>query len=176
MENHVAQQLCLLGLSALLGGGGALLYDILRAAVRLRRRGRPLLTHLTDGLYAVAALAALAIFTRRFGGGELRLFMVLGILGGGAFYFLLPAALLRPMWTFWAEAAAETLRLLCLPAVLLGKLVKIFLRRAKKDFLFYRKYAKIKRYRWDFILIHRRIGGKGGHIFHERRKKQQKKT
>ena len=175
MENHVVQQLCLLGLSALLGGGGALLYDILRTAVRVHRRARPLLTHLTDGLYAAAMLAVLAIFMRRFGGGELRLFMLLGILSGAAFYFLLPAALLRPLWNFWAEVAAETLRLLCLPIAALGRLTKKILRRAKKDFLFYHKYAKIKRYKWDFILIHRRIDGKGGRIHRERRKKKKAK-
>lgn len=176
MENHVVQQLCLLGLSVLLGAGGALLYDIIRTAVRLRRRARNWLTHLADGLYAIAMLAVLAVFTRRYGGGELRLFMVLGILGGAALYFLLPAALLRPLWEFWAETVAQTLHLLCVPAALIGKLMKKFYRRAKKDFLFYRKYAKIRRYKWDFILIHRRIGGKGGRIHRERRKKNKAKT
>lgn len=175
MENHVVQQLCLLGLSALLGGGGALLYDILRTAVRLRHRARTALTHLADGLYAVLMLAVLAVFMRRWGGGELRLFMVLGILGGAAFYFLLPAALLRPLWDFWAQTADETLRLLCLPAALLGKLAKKVFRVAKKDFLFYRKYAKIKRYKWDFILIRRRMGSKGGRLHREKRKKRTEK-
>ena len=175
MENHVVQQLCLLGLSALLGGGGALLYDILRTAVRLRHRARTALTHLADGLYAMLMLAVLAIFMRRWGGGELRLFMVLGILGGAAFYFLLPAAWLRPLWSFWAQSAHETLRYLCLPAVLLGRVAKKVFRRAKKDFLFYRKYAKIGRYRWDFILIHRHIGGRGGRVHREKRKKQKEK-
>lgn len=175
MENHVVQQLCLLGLSALLGSGGALLYDILRTAVHLRRRERGVLTHLADGLYAVLMLAVLAVFMRRWGGGELRLFMILGILGGAAFYFLLPAALLRPLWNFWAQTADETVRLLCLPAALLGKLAKKVFRRAKKDFLFYRKYARIRRYKWDFILIHRRIGGKGGRIHREKHKKRKEK-
>ncbi|MBO4854748.1 MAG: spore cortex biosynthesis protein YabQ [Oscillospiraceae bacterium] len=175
MENHVVQQLCLLGLSALLGSGGALLYDILRTAVRLRHRARKVLTHLADGLYAVAMLAVLAVFMRRYGGGELRLYMVLGILGGAAFYFLLPAALLRPLWDFWAQTADETLRLLCLPAALVSKWIKKVSHRAKKDFLFFRKYAKINRYRWDFILIHRRIGGKGGRVHREKRKKREAK-
>ena len=172
MENHIPQQLALLGLSALVGVSGALVYDVVRA-VRMRHRA---LTHLLDALYAIALLAGLSVFTRRWGGGELRLFMVLGILGGAGFYFLVPSAWLLPLWSFWADTCEELLRLLLLPLRLLLKGLKKFFHFIKKHFLFARKYAKIKNYKWEFILIHRHSGSKGGHFRRERRKKRQKKA
>ncbi len=171
MENHVSQQLALLGLSALCGVAAAIVYDVLRA-VRLRRRA---LTHALDALYGLALLAGLSVFTRRWGGGELRLFMVLGILGGAGIYFLLPAHWLAPLWAFWADTCRELVRILLLPVRFALDLLKKFFRRVKKDFLFAKKYAKIKRYKWEFLLIHRRSGERGGRFRGEERKKGQKK-
>ena len=153
MENHVSQQLALLGLSALCGVAAAIVYDVLRA-VRLRHRA---LTHALDALYG------------------LRLFMVLGILGGAGIYFLLPAHWLAPLWAFWADTCRELVRILFLPVRFALDLLKKFFRRVKKDFLFAKKYAKIKRYKWEFLLIHRRSGERGGRFRGEERKKGQKK-
>ena len=67
MENHVLQQLQLLGLSALLGAAGAAFYDMLRS-IRLRRRQNRTLTHLLDGLYVALALLVFSVIALRLGG------------------------------------------------------------------------------------------------------------
>jgi len=171
MENHVLQQLQLLALSALLGAAGAVFYDMLRS-VRLRRRRDRLITHLLDGLYVALVLLVMGVFALRLGGGELRLYMLLGTLLGAVLYFLLPAALLRPLWDFWVDAAAEALRLLWLPVDFFIGILKKLCKTAKKDFLFLRKYAKIKQYKWEFVLLHRHTGGKGGKKHREKGKKE----
>ncbi len=175
MENHVHQQLQLLALSALLGAAGAVLYDLLRA-VRLRRRQSRPLTHLLDGLYVLLGLLVMSLFTLRLGGGELRLYMLLGTGLGAVLYFLLPAPLLRPLWDFWTDAAAETVRLLILPFSLLRARIKKLCKLAKKDFLFLRKYAKIRKYKWEFVLLRRAAAGGGGTKHREKGKKEQKRT
>ena len=173
MENHVLPQLQLLLLSALLGAAGAAVYDLLRA-IRLQRRRDRLLTHLLDGVYVALAALALAAFGLRLGGGELRLYTLLHAALGAVLYFLLAAPLLRPLWAFWTDAAAELLRLLWLPASLLGRLAKKILKKAKKDFHFLRRYATIKRYRWEIVLVRRSAVGKGGRVRREKSKKGKK--
>ena len=170
MENHVLEQLALLARSALLGTAGAALYDMLRS-IRLRRRRDRLITHLLDGLYVVALLLAMGAFVLRLGDGELRLYMLLGTLLGAAAYYLLPAAALRPLWDFWVDVAAQTLRLLWMPVAFCLRLMKKFQQRAKKHFLFLRKYAKIKKYKREFIPLHGHAGGKGGKRHREKGKK-----
>ena len=171
MENHVLQQLELLALSALLGAAGAVFYDMLRS-IRLRRRRDRLVTHLLDGVYVALGLLVMGVFALRLGGGELRLYMLLGTLLGAVLYFLLPAALLRPLWDFWVDAAAEALRLLWLPVDFCLGILKKLCQTAKKDFLFLRKYAKINKYRWEFVLLHRHTGGKGGKKHREKGTKE----
>lgn len=175
MENHVLPQLQLLALSVLLGVAGATVYDLLRA-VRLQRRRTALLTHLLDGAYVVLLALALAAFALRLGGGEVRLYTLLHAALGAVLYFLLASPLLRPLWAFWADTGAELLRLLWLPAVFLGKTAKKIGQKAKKDFLFLRRYATIKRYRWDFIPIHRGADGKGGRVHREKGEKDKART
>ncbi|MBQ9392858.1 MAG: hypothetical protein IJU18_02535 [Oscillospiraceae bacterium] len=173
MENHIAQQWTLLILSALTGLCAALVYDV-TGAVRRRCRRR-WLTHLLDGAYALALLASLAVFARRWGDGELRLFTVPGLLGGAGLYSLLPTAWRHPLWDFWVDTVAALVRLLLLPSRFLFQLLKKFFRFAKKHFHFFNQYAKIKKYRWDFILVHRRGGYWGGHHNREKREKGKKR-
>ena len=175
MENHVLPQLQLLVLSVLLGAAGATVYDLLRA-VRLQRRRARLLTHLLDGVFVALLALALAVFALRLGGGEVRLYTLLHAALGAALYFLLAAPLLRPLWAFWTDSAAEALRLLWLPAAFLGRLTKKIGKKAKKDFQFLRRYATIKQYKWDFVLIHRRAVGKGGRVHREKSKKDKTRT
>ena len=170
MENHVLPQLQLLVLSVLLGAAGATVYDLLRA-IRLQRRRARLLTHLLDGAYVTLLALTLAAFCLRLGGGEVRLYTLLHAALGAALYDLLAAPLLRPLWTFWTDAAAALLHLFALPAAFLGRLAKKISKKAKKDFHFLRRYAKIKQYRWEFLLIHRGADGKGGRIHREEGKK-----
>ena len=169
------QQLRLLALSGLLGALGAVFYDMLRAVRLLRRDSRPL-THLLDGLYAALLLLAVSVFALRLGEGELRLYMLLGIVLGAVLYFLLPSALLRPVWDFWTAAAAETARLLRLPFSLCLGLIKKLCKTAKKVFLFLRKYAKIKNYKWEFVLLRRHADTEGGSRHREKGDKRQKRA
>ena len=175
MENHILPQLQLLVLSVLLGAAGATVYDMLRS-IRLQRRRAHLLTNLLDGVYVALAALALAAFGLRLGDGEVRIYTLLHAALGAALYFLLAAPLLRPLWAFWTDAAAELLRLLWLPASFLGHLAKKIGQKAKKDFQFLRRYATIKRYRWDFVPIHRGADGKGGRVHREKSEKDKTRT
>ena len=109
MENYVSAQLLLLGQAALLGMLGGVVYDLLRPL----RRGR--LIHLTDALFTGGGLVLMVWFLTAVSRGEARLFLLLGACGGAGLYFLLLAPLLRPLWDFWAAAAAAFGRLLALP-------------------------------------------------------------
>ena len=118
----------------------------------------------------------MSLFALRLGGGELRLFMLLGTVLGAALYFLLPAAPLRPVWDFWADAAAETARLLLLPAALLRTLIKKLCKTAKKVFHFFRKCAKIKYYKWENVTLRKKARREEGAKHREKGKEKQKKT
>lgn len=137
----IGEQLRALGASLLLGACLALLYDLLRA-LRLHRGA--LLTAVLDGLYCVLAAAAFLAFALRVGGGELRLYMLLGALGGAALFFALLSPVLRPLWDFWAGVLGALFRLFCLPLrwskIIYGKLHKF----CKKGFLFARDAAIIR--------------------------------
>ena len=109
MGVQISQQLSAFLASILLGLGLGLVYDLLRA-FRLAAPGRRL-GCLLDGLYAAAVLAAVFYFTLAFGDGELRLYMVLGALGGGVLFFCLFSPLLRPLWSFWRDSLATALGL-----------------------------------------------------------------
>ena len=94
MKNEISVQLLTFGQSILLGGGIALLYDLLRP-LRLRH---PRLTWLTDGAYCLTALLTVFLFLLRRVEGVPRLYVLLGLLGGGMLFFGLLSALLRPVW------------------------------------------------------------------------------
>ena len=131
----LSEQLRALGASAALGAALALLYDLLRALRRPRRRG---LTDLLDTLYCAALAVFGFFFALRIGDGELRLYMLFGALAGAVLFFSLLSPLLRPLWAFWAETLYALLRLARLPLqklkILYGKLTKL----CKRDFLFLR--------------------------------------
>ena len=147
MENHIPQQAAALAAATGLGVAGAVLYDLLRS-VRLRRRRSRLLTHLLDGLYALAAGALTLWLALGMGGGELRLYMVLGAAAGALGWWLWPARLLRPVWDFWAECFAAFFAALGWPFRQLfrgiGALWALFLPFGKKTFSFAAKWFTIK--------------------------------
>ena len=144
MENYVSAQLLLLGQAALLGMLGGVVYDLLRPL----RRGR--LIHLTDALFTGGGLVLMVWFLTAVSRGEARLFLLLGACGGAGLYFLLLAPLLWPLWDFWAAAAAAFGRLLALPLHFGVKLAKKIGNSMKKHFLFWKKYATMKQYRWEY--------------------------
>ena len=153
MENYVSAQLLLLGQAALLGMLGGVVYDLLRPL----RRGR--LIHLTDALFTGGGLVLMVWFLTAVSRGEARLFLLLGACGGAGLYFLLLAPLLRPLWDFWAAAAAAFGRLLALPLHFGVKLAKKIGNSLKKHFLFWKKYATMKQYRWEYPPSARRRKG-----------------
>lgn len=137
MELDSLQQLRVL-LSALgLGWTLGLIYDLLRA-LRLRCR-RSFLADALDGLYAAVLFLLVFLFALRVAGGELRLFLLIGLGLGAVAFFLLCSAPLRPLWELWAEAALRLMSALTLPVRFALRQVKNFLRRLKKLFHFLRK-------------------------------------
>ena len=142
MGNYVTAQLVTFAHAALLGAVCAVVYDLLRS-VRLLRRRSVLLTHALDGVYAALVLLAVFLFALRRGEGELRLYMLLAMALGAIFYFAALSALLRPLWDFWASAAAAFLALLWKPLGIAAKGGKKFLIYIKKLFHFLCKCATI---------------------------------
>jgi len=177
MENYISQQVLSLGAAVLLGLLGGLVYDLLRA-VRIRKKQSRVLTHLLDGLYTLFWLLGLLWFALRIGQGELRLYMAAGILLGAVLYFNALSGFLRPLWDFWADVAAGLGHLMWLPLHFIFTVFKKWGIFFKKLFQFFKKYATIFTYKWEFILIRQGSTGKGGHSFHERaaqKKNRQKK-
>lgn len=142
MGNYVTAQLVTFAHAALLGAVCAVVYDLLRS-VRLLRRRSVLLTHALDGVYAALVLLAVFLFALRRGEGELRLYMLLAMALGAIFYFAALSTLLRPLWDFWASAAAAFLALLWKPLGITAKGGKKFLIYIKKLFHFLCKCATI---------------------------------
>lgn len=142
MGNYVTAQLVTFAHAALLGAVCAVVYDLLRS-VRLLRRRSVLLTHALDGVYAALVLLVVFLFALRRGEGELRLYMLLAMALGAIFYFVALSTLLRPLWDFWASAAAAFLALLWKPLGIAAKGGKKFLIYIKKLFHFLCKCATI---------------------------------
>ena len=102
---------------------------------------RRALTHILDAVYVLSALLVLFLFTLRQGQGELRLYMLLAMVLGLSFYFLLLGSIFRPLWAFWVDVLASLLKFLWKPAGFLlccGKKFQIYI---KKLFYFWCKYA-----------------------------------
>ena len=127
----ISQQLSAFLASILLGALLGLLYDLLRS-LRELFRGRGLWA--MDLAYCAAVVTAAFYFTMTFGEGELRIYMVLGILGGAALFFCLLSRPLRPLWDFWRDCLAALLALLTWPFRVFLRIAKKFSRAGKKVF------------------------------------------
>lgn len=99
MGNCISEQLALFLRSVLLGGVLGLLYDLLRP---FRRLGRGFWNGLLDTVYGLVAVSGVFFFVMA-GDGELRVFILMGILGGAVLFFCLLSHLMRPVWDFWAS-------------------------------------------------------------------------
>ena len=135
--NYISQQLAMFLRAILLGGTLGLVYDLLRA---LRRLGGRVWGGVLDGVFCVLAVSSLFFFTMA-GDGELRLFVLLGALGGGVLFFCLLSALMRPLWDFWLE-------MLLSPVRLAGALGKKCGRTGKKGFSFCRSWVTMRTAHW----------------------------
>lgn len=107
MSGMVSGQLMLFLRSIALGGALGLVYDLLRA---LRKLGGGVWGAMLDGLYCLLTACALFFFVLA-GEGELRIFVLLGALGGAVLFFCLLSQLLRPLWDFWLDILLSPLRL-----------------------------------------------------------------
>ena len=170
MENYVSAQLVTWGWSALLGLLCALVYDLLRT-VRLRR-GSAWLMHTLDAVYASAVLLAVVLLALRQGQGELRLYMLLGMVLGALGYGWLLRTVLLPVWRFWVDTAAEFLRLMWSPVALVWKTLKKAGHFAKKLFHFWQKCATMTLYLWKCVLLSGREREKGAK--HEKKTAKEK--
>ena len=137
LGNYISEQLAMFLRSILLGGTLGLIYDLLRT---LRRLGGRVWGGVLDGFFCVLAVSGLFLFTMA-GDGELRLFVLMGALGGGVLFFCLLSRPMRPLWDFWLE-------LLLAPAELVWRTGKKCGRRTKKSFSFCRKWVTMKGKHW----------------------------
>lgn len=147
MGNYVSEQMLMFLRSILLGGTLGLVYDLLGA---LRKLGGRVWGGVLDAVYCVTAVSALFLFTMA-GGGELRVFVLMGALGGAVLFFCLLSRPLRPLWDFW-------LKILLAPVRLLWGALKKSGRICKKGFSFLRKWLTMKSR--DFRI--RRLPGRRG--------------
>ncbi len=119
--------------AVVLGGLLGLAYDLLRA---LRKLGGRIWGGALDTLAVLLSACALFFFTMA-GSGELRLFILLGALGGFVLFFCLLSEPLRPLWDFWLD-------LLLLPGTMLVKAAKKICLILKKPFSFCRGWVTMK--------------------------------
>lgn len=132
MGNYISDQLAQFLRSILLGGVLGLFYDLLRP---LHALGGKLWGGLLDILVSLIAMSSVFFFVMA-GDGELRLFILLGVLGGAVLFFCLLSRLLRPLWDFW-------FRILMAPVTLVGKIFKKLYHLCKKLFSFLQSWFTI---------------------------------
>ena len=107
MGNEIPLQLAQFFRSILLGGTLALIYDISRA---LRTLGGRIWEAALDTAVSLGSVFALFLLVMR-EEGELRLFILLGTLGGAVLFFTLFSPALRPLLAFWVDILLIPLRL-----------------------------------------------------------------
>jgi hypothetical protein len=78
------------------------------------------------------------------------------------------------MWDFWVRVAANFGSLLWIPAKFVAETVKKVENFAKKLFYFQKKYATIKKYKWDCPYLSEKYNGRGGGSNHEKEKNRKK--
>lgn len=132
MGNEIPVQLAQFLRSILLGGTLALCYDLVRA---LRSLGGAVWASILDVLVSFGAAASVFLFVMA-EDGELRLFILLGVVGGAVLFFSLLSGALRPVWAFW-------IGLLLMPWRLGRKVFKKLELFFKKGFSFLRKWFTI---------------------------------
>ncbi len=140
MGIYITEQVRVFVLAVLLGFALGGLYDVL-GALRSRWRG---LTGALDVTYCICLLGALFFFTLRQAQGQLRLFVVLGMIGGCVLFFTGVSPLLRPVWGFWVDCLVLFGEILAIPGRICGKTIKIFQNFLKKLFYFGHKCSTIR--------------------------------
>ena len=129
MGNEIPLQLAQFLRSILLGGTLALCYDLVRA---VRSLCGAVWACVLDVLVSFGAAASVFLFVMA-EDGELRLFILFGVVGGAVLFFSTLSSALRPVWAFWIDLLLAPLRI---GERILEKLVLFF----KKGFSFLRKW------------------------------------
>lgn len=145
----ISQQLGQFLRSILLGGVLGLLYDLLRP---WRHLGGRVWGGALDVLFSLTAGWTVFFFVMA-GDGELRLFILAGILGGWVLFFCLFSRPLRPVWAFWFGLLAAPIRLL-------WKNLKKFAKFCKKLFSFSQNWFTIIYIKARGLFVTRRKGAK----------------
>lgn len=132
MGNEIPQQLAQFFRSILLGSCLALFYDIIRV---LQLHGGKLWEIILDSIIGITTAASL-FFMIMAEDGELRLFILMGVLGGAVLFFCLISSPLRPILSFWIHFFLIPLHF----GFKILKLLRIFF---KKVFSFLKKWFTI---------------------------------
>ena len=107
MGNEIPRQLAQFFRSILMGGALALIYDTARA---LHVLGGKTWEILLDTLVSISSVFALFLLVMA-EEGELRLFILMGTVGGAVLFFTLISPSLRPILAFWVDLSLFPLRL-----------------------------------------------------------------
>ena len=107
MGNEIPLQLAQFFRAILLGGSLALLYDLTRVLSTLGSRRWEAILDILLSVTAVASLFLLIMAEE----GELRLFILLGTIGGAVLFFSLLSSAIRPLLAFWLDVFLLPLRL-----------------------------------------------------------------
>ena len=107
MGNEIPRQLAQFFRSILMGGTLALIYDTVRTFRILGGKPWEIVLDTLVGICSVFALFLLVMAED----GELRLFILMGTVGGAVLFFTLISPSLRPVLTFWLDLFLVPLRL-----------------------------------------------------------------
>lgn len=107
MGNEIPRQLAQFFRSILMGGALALVYDMARALHVLGGKAWEIFLDAIVSIGAVFALFLLMMAEE----GELRLFILIGTLGGAVLFFSLVSPSLRPVLAFWIDLSLVPFRL-----------------------------------------------------------------
>ena len=141
MTISVAQQAAALAQAAALGLAVGLLYDLFR--VLRVRVALPLLGAVLDLSFWIIVTVALFVWTQQAWRGEIRLYGIFFLFGGGVLYFWLISTWMLKIGYFLADAAALVWRILTLPLAAAGKLQKKTKKFAKNSFHFAQEWFRM---------------------------------
>ncbi|OUN09395.1 hypothetical protein B5G40_12545 [Flavonifractor sp. An9] len=141
MEIWVSEQALFLLGAVGLGAAAGLIYDLLR--ILRVRLPLPLIGGLMDLLFWLVVTAAIFVYSTVAGRGQVRGYLLAGILAGGGVYFW---ALSRGfLWLGYrlADLVGVVWHIVTLPLVVMGKVCKKIGKSAKKAFHYRPKWYKI---------------------------------
>jgi len=135
----LANQLMCAALSLALGAAAGLLYDVLHEMRTMFRS--VLISALMDILFWMVCIAAVFMLAMTAGQGELRIYMVAGIAGGGAIYL---STVSRAVRTILRRVTRAVKRAIAAPAAYAARQTKKSAKIAKNIFQLKKNYCTMK--------------------------------